>query len=115
MRFELLTRWSGDKPGVLQQIAAPDTNRRVSEQEARMVETQAYFTRMDDGYYYWDYQKMRSTYGILNSVSIQKILKAARASVVCLPRRTHGVCPTARHRQTLTISWSFFSRCDRWS
>jgi hypothetical protein len=65
MRFELYTRLGDDKPGVLQQIAAPDTNRRVSEQEARLVERHAYFTKMDDGYYYWDYQKMRHDYGIL--------------------------------------------------
>src|SRR5690242_18877123 len=46
MSFELLTRLGGDKPGVLQQIAAPDINRRVSEQEARLVERHAYFTKM---------------------------------------------------------------------
>ena len=65
MRFELYTRLGGDKPGVLQQVAAPDTNRRVSEQEARLVERHAYFTKMGDGYDYWDYQKMRRDYGIL--------------------------------------------------
>jgi hypothetical protein len=37
----------------------------VTEPEARFVERHAYFTKLDDGYYYWDYQKMRREYGIL--------------------------------------------------
>ncbi|HVY15505.1 MAG TPA: hypothetical protein VHB27_09760 [Rhodopila sp.] len=65
MRFEFLTRLGGDKPGVLQQIVAPDPNRRVTAAEDRLVARHAYFTKMDDGYYYWDFQKMRRDYGIL--------------------------------------------------
>ena len=64
MRFELYTRF-GKKPGVEQQILAPKTDRMVTEPEARFVERHAYFTKLDDGYYYWDYQKMRQQYGIL--------------------------------------------------
>ena len=37
----------------------------VTEPEARFVERHAYFTKLDDGYYYWDYQKMRREYGVL--------------------------------------------------
>lgn len=64
MRFELYTRF-GSKPGVEQQILAPKADRMVTEPEARFVERHAYFTKLDDGYYYWDYQKMRREYGIL--------------------------------------------------
>lgn len=91
MRFELLTRLSGDKPGVLQQIAAPDINRRVSEQEARMVERQAYFTRMDDGYDYWDYQKMRRTYGILE-FGLDPKDPQSRSRIGGLPAAPHPWC-----------------------
>jgi hypothetical protein len=65
MRFELYTRLGSDKTGVLQQVLAPDANRRVTEEEDRLVARHAYFTKMADGYYYWDYQKMRREYGIL--------------------------------------------------
>jgi hypothetical protein len=64
MQFELYTRF-GEKPGVEQQILAPKTDRMVTASEARFVERHAYFTKLDDGYYYWDYQKMRQQYGIL--------------------------------------------------
>jgi hypothetical protein len=65
MRFELYTRLANGKPGVLQQIVAPDATRHVRPEEERLVARHAYFTKMDDGYYYWDYQKMRREYGIL--------------------------------------------------
>jgi hypothetical protein len=65
MRFEFYTRLGSDKTGVLQQVLAPDANRRVREEEDRLVVRYAYFTKMADGYYYWDYQKMRREYGIL--------------------------------------------------
>ena len=65
MRFELYTRLGSSKPGVLQQIASPDATRVVRREEERLVARHAYFTKMDDGYYYWDYQKMRREYGIL--------------------------------------------------
>jgi hypothetical protein len=64
MRFELYTRF-GEEPRVEQQILAAKADRIVTEPEARFVERHAYFTRLDDGYYYWDYQKMRREYGIL--------------------------------------------------
>jgi len=64
MRFELSTRF-GPTPGVLQQIPAPKPDRMVTEAEGRFVERHAYFTKRDDGYYYWDYQKMRREYGVL--------------------------------------------------
>jgi len=64
MRFELSTRF-GERLGVAQQAPAPKSDRVVTESEARFVERHAYFTKLDDGYYYWDYQKMRREYGIL--------------------------------------------------
>lgn len=64
MRFELYTRL-GERPGVLQQIPAPKPDRMVTEPEARFVERHAYFTELADGYYYWDYQKIRREYSIL--------------------------------------------------
>ena len=64
MRFELYTRF-GQRRGVAQQTLASKSDRMVTEPEARLVERHAYFTKLDDGYYYWDYQKMRREYGIL--------------------------------------------------
>src|SRR5215472_5266453 len=64
MQFELYTRF-GDKPGVARQGPAPKQGLPITEAEARFVERHAYFTKLDDGYYYWDYQKMRGEYGIL--------------------------------------------------
>ena len=91
MRFEFLTRLSADKTGVLQQIVAPDPNRRVTEREARLVERQAYFTRMDDGYYYWDYQKMRREYGILE-FGLDPNDPQGRAHIGGLPAAPHPWC-----------------------
>src|SRR5262249_39369790 len=64
MRFEFYTRF-GQPRGVAQQIPAPKPDRMVTAPEARFVERHAYFTKLSDGYYYWDYQKMRREYGIL--------------------------------------------------
>ncbi len=91
MHFELYTRLAGKEPGVLQQIAAPDPNRRVSEEEDRLVARHAYFTKMDDGYYYWDYQKMRREYGILEFGLDPKDPKS-RPSIGGLPATPHPWC-----------------------
>jgi hypothetical protein len=91
MHFELLTRLGPDKPGVLQQVAAPDANRRVSEPEARLVRRHAYFTRMDDGYYYWDYQKMRSEYGILE-FGLDSKDQQSHSHIGGLPAAPHPWC-----------------------
>jgi mono/diheme cytochrome c family protein len=91
MRFELYTRLASDKAGVLQQIAAPDPNRRVSAEEDRLVARHAYFTRMDDGYYYWDYQKMRREYGILE-FGLDSNNPQSRARIGGLPAAPHPWC-----------------------
>jgi hypothetical protein len=93
MRFELYTRF-GDKPGTLQQIASPDPKRLVSADEARFVERHAYFTRMSDGYYYWDYQKMRREYGILE-FALDPADPASRARIGGLPAAPHPWCMPA--------------------
>ncbi|GGF47250.1 hypothetical protein GCM10011611_62080 [Aliidongia dinghuensis] len=91
MRFELYTRLSSDKPGVLEQIVAPDANRRVRAEEERLVARHAYFTKMDDGYYYWDYQKMRTTYGILE-FGLDPNDPRSRARIGGLPAAPHPWC-----------------------
>jgi len=91
MRFEFYTRLRNDKPGVLQQIVAPDVNRRVSVEEDRFVARHAYFTRMDDGYYYWDYQKMRRNYGILE-YGLDPRNPQDRARIGGLPAAPHPWC-----------------------
>jgi mono/diheme cytochrome c family protein len=98
MRFELYTRLGGDKPGVLQQISAPDPNRRVREEEERLVARHAYFTKMDDGYYYWDYQKMRREYGILE-YGLDPKDPASRARIGGLPAAPHPWCMPAGSSQ----------------
>jgi hypothetical protein len=90
MRFELYTRF-GDKPGVLQQVAAPDSGRKVTEEEGRFVARHAYFSKRDDGYYYWDYQKMRREYGILE-YGLDPADPAARAQIGGLPAAPHPWC-----------------------
>jgi hypothetical protein len=90
MRFEYETRF-GDKTGVLQQIAAADPNRRVRQEEDRFVARHAYFTRMDDGYYYWDYQKMRRDYGILE-YGLDPQDPQSRARIGGLPAAPHPWC-----------------------
>jgi hypothetical protein len=98
MRFELYTRLGNDKPGVLQQISAPDPNRRVREEEERLVARHAYFTKMDDGYYYWDYQKMRREYGILE-YGLDPKDPASRARIGGLPAAPHPWCIPAGSSQ----------------
>lgn len=64
MRFELMARF-GPERGAIAQVEAEDTSRMVTEEEEAFVRRHAYFTKQSDGYYYWDYQKMRLQYGIL--------------------------------------------------
>ena len=61
MPFAYYTRTTG----VLQDVASSSPARKVTDEEALFVARHAYFTRLDDGYFYWDYQKMRLQYGIL--------------------------------------------------
>jgi hypothetical protein len=90
MRFELYTRLA-DKTDVLRQVVAPDVNRRVSEEEDRFVARHAYFTKMGDGYYYWDYQKMRREYGILE-YGLDPMDPRTRARIGGLPAAPHPWC-----------------------
>ena len=104
MRFELYTRF-GESPGVEQQILAPKPDRVVTGPEARFVERHAYFTKLDDGYYYWDYQKMRrANTASWNSGSIPRTHRTPRTSVACLRLPTPGACLQARRERTSTIS-----------
>jgi len=98
MRFELYTRW-GDKTNVLQQVAAPDVNRRVTEEEERFVARHAYFIKMGDGYYYWDYQKMRREYGILE-YGLDPADAKTRARIGGLPAAPHPWCMPDGSSQT---------------
>ena len=91
MRFEFYTRFGSDRAGVLQQIAAPNADRRVREEEDRLVARHAYFTKMDDGYYYWDYQKMRREYGILE-YGLDPNDRQSRARIGGLPATPHPWC-----------------------
>jgi hypothetical protein len=93
MPFEFYTRF-GSRPGTLQQIVSPDPKRRVSADEARFVERHAYFTKMSDGYDYWDYQKMRREYGILE-FGLDPADPASRARIGGLPAAPHPWCMTA--------------------
>jgi hypothetical protein len=91
MRFELYTRLGSNKTGVLQQVAATDVNRRVRKEEDRFVARHAYFTKLDDGYYYWDYQKMRREYGILE-YGLDPKDPQNRARIGGLPAAPHPWC-----------------------
>ncbi len=91
MRFEFYTRLGSDKTGVLQQVLAPDANRRVREEEDRLVARHAYFTKMADGYYYWDYQKMRREYGILE-FGLDPKDPQSRGRIGGLPAAPHPWC-----------------------
>ena len=91
MRFELYTRLADSNPGVLQQIAAPDATRLVRPEEERLVARHAYFTKMDDGYYYWDYQKMRREYGVLE-FGLDPKDPQNRARIGGLPAAPHPWC-----------------------
>jgi hypothetical protein len=91
MRFELYTRLANGKPGVLQQIVALDATRLVRPEEERLVARHAYFTKMDDGYYYWDYQKMRREYGILE-FGLDPKDPQSRMRIGGLPAAPHPWC-----------------------
>src|SRR5262249_13200663 len=91
MRFELYTRFGTGKAGVLQQIVAPNVDRRVRKEEERLVARHAYFTKMDDGYYYWDYQKMRREYGILE-YGLDPNDPKSRVRIGGLPAAPHPWC-----------------------
>jgi hypothetical protein len=99
MRFEYTTRFA-DPNGVLRQVAAkPD--RLVTETEARFVERHAYFTKRDDGYYYWDYQKMRRAYGELE-FGLNPNDSGQRSRIAGLPAAPHPWClPAGSSRQTI--------------
>jgi hypothetical protein len=100
MRFEYTTRF-GDPASTLRQIASPKPDRVVTENEARFVERHAYFTRLDDGYYYWDYQKMRRTYGELE-FGLNPNAPAQRARIGGLPATPHPWClPAGSSRQAI--------------
>lgn len=98
MRFELYTRF-GEKPEVAEQTPASKPDRIVSEPEARFVERHAYFTKLDDGYYYWDYQKMRREYGILELGLDPKDPRNA-SRIGGLPAAPHPWCLPAGSSQT---------------
>jgi hypothetical protein len=91
MRFEFYTRLRSGETGMLQQMIAPDPNRRVAPAEDRLVARHAYFTKMNDGYYYWDYQKMRRDYGILE-FGLDPTNPQSRSRVGRLPTAPHPWC-----------------------
>jgi hypothetical protein len=99
MRFEYTTRF-GDPAAVLKQVAAqPD--RAVTPEEARLVERHAYFTKLDDGYYYWDYQKMRREYGKLE-FGLDPADPAQRTRIGGLPAAPHPWClPDGSSREAI--------------
>jgi hypothetical protein len=91
MRFEFYTRLDSGKPGVLQQVAASNVNRLVRDEEDRFVARHAYFTKSDDGYYYWDYQRMRREYGALE-FGLDEQDPQSRSRVGGLPAAPHPWC-----------------------
>src|SRR5262249_44992147 len=98
MQFELYSRF-GEESGVARQGPAPKQGLPVTEQEARFLERHAYFTQLDDGYYYWDYQKMRRQYGILEfRLDPNNPQDAAR--IGGLPAAPHPWCLPAGSSQT---------------
>ena len=100
MPFEFMTRF-GEPPGILRQVVAPKADHRVTEAEGRFVERHAYFTKLDDGYYYWDYQKMRLEYGILE-FGLDPADPAQRARIGGLPAAPHPWClPEGSSRKSI--------------
>jgi hypothetical protein len=90
MRIEYTTRFR-DPPGMLRQVMSPKPDRLVTEPEARLVERHAYFARREDGYYYWDYQKMRMEYGKLE-FGLNPSDPAAASRMGGLPAAPHPWC-----------------------
>jgi hypothetical protein len=100
MRFEYLTRF-GEPPEVLRQVVAAQPDRQVSEAEGRFVERHAYFIKLDDGYYYWDYQKMRREYGVLE-FGLDPADPAQQARIGGLPAAPHPWClPDGSSREAI--------------
>jgi hypothetical protein len=100
MRFEFTTLF-GDPPGILRQVVAPRPDRLVTEAEGRFVERHAYFTRLDDGYYYWDYQKMRREYGELE-LGLDPQDPVQRGRIGGLPAAPHPWClPEGASQETI--------------
>lgn len=63
-RMEVVTRF-GSNPGAFEQVPVAMQDRTVLPEEADFMERHAYFASRDDGYLYWNYQKMRREYGML--------------------------------------------------
>jgi hypothetical protein len=100
MRFEYNTRF-GDPAYMMKQVVAAKPDRVVTEPEGRLVERHAYFTKLDDGYYYWDYQKMRREYGKLE-FGLNPADPAQRQRMGGLPAAPHPWClPAGASRQTI--------------
>jgi hypothetical protein len=99
MPFEFMTRF-GDPPTRLRQVVAPRPDRLVTEAEGRFVERHAYFTKLDDGYYYWDYQKMRREYGMLE-FGLDPADPTQRGRIGGLPAAPHPWCLPAGASQQM--------------
>jgi hypothetical protein len=84
--------------GVLQEVVSPDPARKVSAAEALFVARHAYFTKGDDGYFYWDYQKMRLSYGILE-YGLDPANPQQRGRIGGLPAAPHPWCMPAGSSQ----------------
>ena len=77
--------------GHVSERVSSDPGRKVSDQEALFVSRHAYFTKGDDGYYYWDYQKMRLQYGILE-YGLDPAKAQDRERIGGLPAALHPWC-----------------------
>jgi hypothetical protein len=84
---------------VLQEIAAPSADRRVREEEDRFGARHVYCTKMDGGYYYWDYQKIRREYSRLEYGLAPNDLKS-RARIGGLAATLHPGCMPGGSSQT---------------
>jgi hypothetical protein len=57
-----------DALGLINEQHVADDMRKLSKErvdKTLLIYNMTYFTKLDDGYYYWNYQKMRREYGIL--------------------------------------------------
>ena len=71
-------------------FSVPNPSRVVTPEEARFVERTAYFTKKG-AFYYWDYQKMRREYGILE-YGLDPSDPAQKARIGQLPAAPHPWC-----------------------